>query len=74
MEAGQLEVLKALEDVQVRNIEAVIQYVQDSRKLILKLHEENKALYAEVHAQRALLEQFKIQLAGLQTKVYSKGS
>ena len=74
MEAGELEVKKALEEVQVRNIKSVVEFTQKSRDLVLAQNEKINALNAQLYAQQELLNQFRIQLAGLQTKVYSGGS
>ena len=74
MEAGELEVKKALEDVQVRNIKAVIEYTKASRELILEQGRQIDALRSQVQAQASLLNQFRVQLAGVQTKLFSGGT
>ena len=74
MEAGQLEIQKGLEEVQVRNINAIIDYTRKSRDMVLAQDEKIKALNAQIQAQAALLNQFRIQLAGVQTKLFSGGT
>jgi len=74
LEAGEREIKKALEEVQVRNIKSIVAFTEDSRKLVLAQQIQIDSLNAQVAAQAALLDQFRIQLAGLQTKVYSAGS
>lgn len=74
MEAGELEIKKALEDVQVRNIIGIVKFVEDSRQLILAQQIKIDSLNAQVMAQASLLSEFRIQLAGLQKKVFSGGS
>ena len=74
LEAGEREVKKALEEVQVRNITTVIKFVEDSRQLILAQQAKIDSLNSQVQAQSALLGEFRVQLAHLQTKVFSGGS
>ncbi len=74
MEAGELEVKKALEEVQTRNITTVVSFVEASRQLILAQQIKIDSLNAQVVAQAELLNQFRVQLAHLQTKVFSGGS
>jgi len=74
MEAGEKEVKKALEEVQVRNITTIIAFVEASRKLILAQQVKIDSLNAQSIAQAELLNQFRVQLAHLQGKVFSGGS
>lgn len=74
LEAGEREVKKALEEVQVRNITTIIAFTEASRQLILAQQVKIDSLNAQVVAQAALLGEFRIQLAHLQTKVFSGGS
>ena len=74
MEAGEKEIKKALEEVQVRNITTIIAFVEASRKLILAQQVKIDSLNAQSIAQAELLNQFRVQLAHLQGKVFSGGS
>ena len=74
MEAGEKEVKKALEEVQVRNITTIVAFVEDSRQMILAQQVKIDSLNAQIVAQSELLNQFRVQLAHLQTKVFSGGS
>lgn len=74
MEAGEREVKKALEEVQVRNITAVVDFTQKSRTMILDQDKKIDSLNSQVQAQAALLNEFRTQLAHVQTKVFSGGS
>lgn len=74
LEAGEREVKKALEEVQVRNITTIVAFVEASRKLILEQQVKIDSLNAQVIAQANLLNEFRVQLAHLQTKVFSGGS
>ena len=74
MEAGEKEVKKALEEVQVRNITTIVSFVEASRQLILAQQVKIDSLNTQLIAQAELLNQFRVQLAYLQTKVFSGGS
>ena len=74
MEAGEREIKKALEEVQIRNIEAIANYTETSRQMVLAQQLKIDSLNSQIMAQEALLGQFRIQLAHLQTKVFSGGS
>lgn len=74
MEAGEKEVKKALEEVQVRNITAIVDFTQKSRAMVLEQNKKIDSLNSQVQAQAALLGEFRVQLAHLQTKVFSGGS
>ena len=74
MEAGEKEVKKALEEVQVRNINTIVSFVEASRQLILAQQVKIDSLNAQSIAQAELLNQFRVQLAHLQGKVFSGGS
>ena len=74
MEAGEKEVKKALEEVQVRNIATIVAFVEASRQMTLAQQIKIDSLNAQLVAQAALLNEFRVQLAHLQTKVFSGGS
>ena len=74
MEAGELEVKKALEEVQTRNITTIVKFVEDSRQLILAQQVKIDSLNTKLIAQENLLNEFRVQLAYLQAKVFSGGS
>lgn len=74
MEAGEREVKKALEEVQVRNITTIVAFVEESRQMILAQQIKIDSLNSQIVAQANLLNEFRVQLAHLQTKVFSGGS
>lgn len=74
MEAGEREIKKGLEEVQVRNITTIVSFVEDSRKLILAQEAKIDSLNSQMIIQANLLNEFRKQLAHLQTKVFSGGS
>jgi hypothetical protein len=74
LHAGEREVKKALEEVQVRNVTAIADFTQKSRAMVLDQDKKIDSLNSQVQAQAALLNEFRTQLAFLQTKVFSGGS
>lgn len=74
MEAGEKEIKKALEEVQVRNITTIVSFVEASRQMTLAQQIKIDSLNAQLIAQAELLSQFRVQLAHLQAKVFSGGS
>ena len=50
MESGEREIKQAFEEVQVRNINSVITFVETSRKMTLEQQEKIDALNARVMA------------------------
>lgn len=74
MEAGEREIKKALEEVQVRNINAVVDFTQKSREMVLEQNRKIDSLNSQVQSQAVLLSEFKTQLAFIQTKVFSGGT
>ena len=74
MEAGEKEIKKAFEEVTTRNVLTGIEYTKETRKLFRNLEEKVDRLQNQVVAQGELLNQFRIQLAAVQTKLFSGGS
>jgi hypothetical protein len=74
MESGELEMKQAFEEVTTRNVKTTVEFTQDTRKLFRELEEKVFALQNKVVAQEALLNQFRVQLAGVQTKLFSGGT
>jgi predicted RNase H-like nuclease (RuvC/YqgF family) len=73
-ESGEKEMKKAFEEVTTRNVKTVIEYSKKTREIVREMELEIKRLGAELSAQKAIIEQFKIQLAGVQTKLFSSGT
>jgi hypothetical protein len=74
MEAGELELKQAFEEVTTRNVQTTVDFTQDTRKLFRELEQKVFALQSQVVAQSELLNQFRVQLAGVQTKLFSGGT
>jgi uncharacterized protein HemX len=74
MDAGEKELRKAFEDVTTNNVKAVVDFSQGTRKLIRELEQRMNRLEEERKQDKALLESLRMQLANVQTKVYSGGT
>ena len=74
MEAGEFENRKAFEEVTTKNVKTGVDYSTDTRKLFRELEKKVEILENIVRSQSAIIEQFKIQLAGVQTKLFSGGT
>lgn len=74
MEAGEKEIKQAFEEVTTRNVQTCIEYSKETRALFRQLEEKVDRLQNQVIAQGELLTQFRIQLASVQTKLFSGGS
>ena len=65
---------KAFEDVTNKNIETVIKFTKETRIMFQEMKEELTVAHNKIKMQNETIEQFRIQLAGLQTKVFSGGT
>lgn len=73
-ESGEKELKKAFEEVTTRNVKTVIEYSQETRKGLRSVELKVEKLESELFALRSVMEQFKIQLASVQTKLFSGGT
>lgn len=74
MKAGGLELAQVFEQTTTNNVKATVEFTQQTRKMFRELETKVNALQSQVIAQRELLNQFRIQLAGVQTKLFSGGT
>ena len=74
MESGERELRKAFEDVNTRNVKAAIEYSKETRKMIRIMEGKIVILEGMIKGQNAAIEGFKIQLACVQTKLFSGGT
>jgi len=74
MEAGEKELRKAFEDVTTRNVKSTIEFSNETRKIVKELESQVQLLLNELSVQKAQMDQFRIQLAGVQTKLFSGGT
>ena len=73
-EAGQREMSQIFEETTTRNVKTSVEFAQSTRKIVREMEAKVLALQAQVVSQGQLLNQFRIQLAGVQTKLFSGGT
>lgn len=74
MAAGDREILSVFEETTNRNLKAVVQHTNDTRKLVQELEAQVKALDGLVRNYDAKIELLQKQVVMLQTKVFAGGS
>lgn len=74
MDEGEKGLRKAFEQVTTGNVKTAVEYSKETRRLMRILAEEVKRMETELNFQRVQMEQFKIQLAGVQTKLFGGGT
>lgn len=74
VQAGEREAVKASEEATRRNVQMILDYTNETRKMLLELKTMHDALQEKVIQMNANLNQFRIQIAGLQQKVYAGGT
>jgi len=74
MESGEHENRKAFEEVTTKNVKTGVDYSTDTRKLFRELEKKVEILEGIVRNQNTTIEQFRLQLAGVQTKLFSGGT
>jgi len=74
MEAGELETAQIFEETTTKNLKMVVAHANETRKGLVEMRDELVKLRAQVMANKATIEQFKVQLAGVQTKLFSSGT
>jgi uncharacterized coiled-coil protein SlyX len=74
MEAGELELRKAFEEVTTRNVNAAVAHGNETRKLTRELEKKVEKLEGVVREQNATIDSLKLQLSGVQTKLFSGGT
>jgi len=73
MEAGELEVRKAFEEVTTRNVQAAISYSTETRKLVREL--EKKVLHFEkvIVGKDEVINDLRQQISKIQQQLYTGG-
>jgi hypothetical protein len=74
MDAGEKELRKAFEDVTTNNVKAVLDFSQGTRNLIRELEQRMNRLEEERKQDKSLIESLRMQLANVQTKIFSGGT
>ena len=74
MEAGELELRKAFEEVTTRNVQAAINYTNETRKIVRVLEEKILHLEKLAQAKDKEIAVMREQISVVQQKLYQGGS
>ncbi len=69
-----LELRKAFEDTSKRNINAMIQHGNETRKIVRELENKVTFLQNALQSREEDIKQLRIQLASIQTKLFRSGT
>ena len=73
-QAGEREAIKASEEVQVRNLKSMMEFTNETRKMVLELAARIELLQNKMIAMDQQNEERRLQLANLQQQFYQKGT
>ena len=74
MEPGEYENRKAFEEVTTKNVKTMIGFSEDTRELIRNFEERMIKLESILRQQNVELSNFRLQLAGVQAKLFNGGT
>jgi t-SNARE complex subunit (syntaxin) len=74
MPAGEKELRQVFEETTRHNVQAVVNYSEDTRKLVKELQTQIEMLQKTVLTQNGLINGFRTQLANIQTTLYAGGT
>jgi len=74
MQSGELDLRKAFEQTTRTNVQACVDFTNDTRRLVMDLNKEVKHLSNVILTRDKEVQQLKSQLANLQQKVYLQGT
>jgi predicted RNase H-like nuclease (RuvC/YqgF family) len=74
VQAGERQAVKASEETTRRNVKMVLEFSNETRKMLKELTVMFDALQGNVMAMKAEQEQYKLQLANLQQQFYARGT
>lgn len=74
MEAGELEVKKAFEEVTTRNVRAAIDYSNETRRIVRELEKKIKLFERTLIEKDKIIADVKKQLSHLQQQFYNRGT
>ena len=74
MEAGERELRKAFEEVTTRNVQATVSHSNETRRIVRELEKKIELLEGIVRNQNTIIDSLRLQLANVQTKVFSGGT
>ena len=74
MVAGELEMRKVFEETTTRNVNAMLDHGNETRRLVRELQEKVARQDETIREQNKVIQAFKLQLANLQMEVYKGGT
>jgi len=74
MESGELELRKAFEETSTRNIQTILEYSKETRKLVRELNEKVDHLENTIRTYDNRISTLQSQISFLQTKIFSGGT
>ena len=74
MEAGEVELRKAFEEVTIKNVQTVINYSKDTRDIVRTLETNIKHLQNNLLSANTEISQLKTQLSIVQAKLFAGGT
>lgn len=74
MEAGEAELRKAFEEVATRNINTILEYSKETRKLLRELEKKAGKMDETIRNQSGIIDDLKKQLSVVQTLIFSGGT
>lgn len=74
MAAGDRQVMKAMEEVTTNNIKAMLAHGNETRRLVRELEDKLRSLDGFCRQQQDDISKLRLQLANVQTKVFSGGT
>ena len=74
MEAGEVELRKAFEEVATRNINTILEYSKETRKLLRELEKKAGKMDETIRNQSGIIDDLKKQLSVVQTLIFSGGT
>ena len=74
IQAGERQAVQSSEEATRRNVQMILDYTNETRKMMLELREMFDALQANVMNMKKEQEQYRLQLANLQQQFYARGT
>ena len=74
MEAGEMEMRQAFEEVTTRNVQAAINYSNETRKLVRELEEKTLHLEKALMGKDKVINGLRLQIVAIQQQLYQGGS
>lgn len=74
MEAGEMEMRKAFEDVTTNNVKAILEHGNTTRKIVRELSDKNEQQDQYVATLKKDIDDLKLQVANIQQLLYRGGT